>query len=400
MRWAALIAAVLVAAGLGVAVGFVLDDHAPTRAPSASPTPPALVVTSRRTWSDGETRLLVETGSLGADPMRGFVLYHEADRWIDQHTGKETERFVNAEPRFFTSADRSGPLRIVASSRWSWVLQSSGGVRSVLERDTAEGPPSYYVLGKRLDPAHLPRMARHGLAVPVVYGPTKTRAVVLIGHQTNGAWTAYGYLDGFSVPRASSVSGMLRRPLRRPGDGLFSVDPLARRLVRVHSAGGPAPKPGADIPPRCSTWHGEDGRTYETCPDRIAIVRPSGSTVTLARYAAPHYVESRWTFLSVSPSGRTLLLEHDIYACGTSRQAFLLSLHDGALRPAFDSSYQSEPVGWLPGGVALVAGQELADCEGSPISGLYSVWPEVPDLAPQLVVATSAQDATGWAPGD
>lgn len=97
------------------------------------------------------------------------------------------------------------------------------------------------------------------------------------------------------------------------------------------------------------------------------------------------------------PNARSILLEHDLYACGTSRQAFLLTVGSGVIRPAFgDPEIQSEPLGWLPGDYALVGGQRAGGCEGSPESGLYSVWTNVADVNPQLVAATSSQDATAW----
>lgn len=338
------------------------------------------------------------TGSLGTDPSRGFVLYTEADRWIDPRPNRESSRFVNAEPRFFSSAGRSGALRIVSASPRSWVLESSGGVRSVLELDTLDQGPSYYVLGKRLDPAHLPPIAQRGLVVPVVYGSPRRKAVLLVGRKTlDGPWTEYGYLEGFSLPPASTIASTLLRPLRGPKGALFRIDPRGRRLVPGGIAGKPPPPASSDIPPRCSTWHVAGAASYVTCPDRISVLRPDGSQSVVGRYAAPSHVDSRWTYLAVSPSARTILLEHDIYACGTSRQAFVLSVRDGVIRPAFgDPNVESEPLGWLPGEQALVAAQRPTGCEGYPESGLYTVWTDVPDLGPQLVLATSSQDATAW----
>ncbi len=91
----------------------------------------------------------------------------------------------------------------------------------------------------------------------------------------------------------------------------------------------------SDIPPRCSNWHVAAGATYVACPDQITAVRADGSRSVLARYVPPRSVDSRWTYLTVSPNARSILLEHDLYACGTSRQAFLFTVGSGVIRPAF-----------------------------------------------------------------
>jgi hypothetical protein len=82
-------------------------------------------------------------------------------------------------------------------------------------------------------------------------------------------------------------------------------------------------------------------------------------------------VDRRWTFVSPSADGRTLLLEQDIYSCG-DRQAYFLSTR---------------------GGAALVAIQFNAECGSSERSGLYRAYPDGSD---DFILSTSGDDATLW----
>jgi hypothetical protein len=152
------------------------------------------------------------------------------------------------------------------------------------------------------------------------------------------------------------------------------------------------------MPPRCSTWSGNERGSYVACEDSIVLVRPDGSRTTLLRQNVAKTLGQRWTFLEPSPNGRTLLLEQDQYACGTSRQTYLLSAA-GKLEPVTGrvlgaEDVQSEPLGWLSDNTALVAVQNDNGCEGTLRSGIYRIWPKS-DWG-QLVVATSSEDATLW----
>ena len=83
-------------------------------------------------------------------------------------------------------------------------------------------------------------------------------------------------------------------------------------------------------------------------------------------------------FFALSPNRRTLLLEQDVYACGTSRQGYFLPAGGGSLQPVVgDASTQSEPVGWLSDGSALVAAQSDASCEGVPVAGISYGYPDM-----------------------
>jgi hypothetical protein len=88
-----------------------------------------------------------------------------------------------------------------------------------------------------------------------------------------------------------------------------------------------------------------------------------------------------------------LLLEQDIYACGTDRQAYFLSASGGRLQRAVgDRATTSEPLGWLRGGAALVAIQ-FGGCDGAPRSGIYRAYPSGWD---DFILSTSGEDATLW----
>jgi hypothetical protein len=384
----------LSAGAIGVAVGFVLDDH---QAPRAATAARELRVSSTWVSNDRDRHLRVVSGAFAADPRRGFVLLARSERWIDQRNPeRESKRFVQARPLVFTSADRSGPLHIVTSSDSSWILDSSGGSRSVLEL-VGEGGPLFFTLGRRLDPVRLPRLTAHGLAVPIVYGPSRRKAVLLVGRESEATWRLYGYLPGFSLPQPGAAAERFARPLLGPDRALYRVDAVARRLVRA----GTAPRqkaPSYAIPPRCSTWETALG-SFRTCPDSVGSLAGDGSVRTLYRLPGANALAGRWTFLAPSADGKRLLLEYSVYACGTSRQAFFLPVGGGSLQPAVaDASSQSEPLGWLSDGAALVAAQSSSDCEGASSSGIYQSWPGVTSPASQLVVATSGQDATLWGP--
>ncbi len=254
-----------------------------------------------------------------------------------------------------------------------------------------QGRPAFEMLGPRLDPGHLPAMTRQGLAVPVVYGPKRVKAVLLVGARNRYTFPVYGYLAGFSLPPAKPSTAALARPLLGPDHRLYRVDRTARRLVPVGRFLAQAAVP-FKIPPRCSTWPTKAGRIL-ACANSIELVRPDGTQTTLLRQPGISQSNTRWAFVSPSPNERTLLLEQDIYACGTDRQAYFLSTSGGALERAVgDVATQSEPLGWLGGGAALVAIQ-FGGCDGAARSGLYGAYP---DGSNRLIVATSGQDATLW----
>src|SRR6266516_268761 len=175
-RLAPLAALVALAAG-GVGAGAVLLLRSSDR--------PVLKVEARWSWHDRNTRIEVTAGSLASDPRRGFLLFELAARRIDPTTGSSVGALVGTQTHLFTTPGRPGPLRLVAASRWSWVVEAAGGYRAVLELGTRDSAAFFYVLGRQLDPGHLPRLPRAGLAVPVTYGPAKVRALLLVGRGRN-----------------------------------------------------------------------------------------------------------------------------------------------------------------------------------------------------------------------
>jgi hypothetical protein len=357
--------AIVAALVLGVGAGVVLDR---TR---SKPQPVVLPVSQ---WSSAADGTKIVAGSLAADPKRGVVLFE------DRRLG----------PSLYSMPTRSGPLHLVSSTYGSWVLETSQGARAVLQFADDQGRPAFEMLGPQLDPGHLPALTRQGLAVPVVYGPKRVKAVLLVGARNPYTFPVYGYLAGFSVPPAKPSTAALARPLLGPDHRLYRVDRASRRLVPVGRSLERAPAP-SKIPPRCSTWPTTAGRVL-ACAASIELIRPDGKT-TLLRQPGISQSNTRWVFVSSSPNGRTLLLEQDIYACGADRQTYFLSTNGGALRRAVgDVATQSEPLGWLGGGAALVAIQ-YGECDGAARSGLYRAYPDGSD---GLIVATSGQDATLW----
>jgi hypothetical protein len=357
--------AIAAAAALGLGAGVVLER-------SRSKPQPVLLPVSH--WSSKVVGMQVVAGSLAADPQRGVVLFH------DNANG----------PTLFSMPSPSGALHLVSSSPGSWVLETARGTRAVLWLG-GEHDASFEVLGKRLDPAKLPPLTQQGLAVPVVYGPRRSKAVLLVGARTSYAFPLYGYLPGFSLPQARPASAALARPLLGPDHRLYRIDREARKLVpvgrSVEQAAGPF-----KIPPRCSTWP-SNNRRYIACADSVVVVQPEGTRTTLLRQPGVSQDNTRWSFLLPSADGRILLLEQDIYACGTDRQAYFLSTNGGGLERAVgDRATTSEPLGWLRDGGALVAIQ-FGGCDGAPRSGLYRAYPDGSD---NFIVATSGQDATLW----
>ena len=105
-------------------------------------------------------------------------------------------------------------------------------------------------------------------------------------------------------------------------------------------------------------------------------------------------------FFALTPNRRTLLLEQDVYACGTSRQGYFLPARGGSLQPVVgDASTRSEPLGWLSDGSALVAGQSDASCEGIPVAGIYQAWPGPVAAWSRLLVAATSANAATWGQG-
>jgi len=359
---------------------------------------PALHVVSSFERHDEDSRLRVVSGSLGIDPRRGFVLYQAAARWFDQDAADlEKGRLLSAPPALFAMPGRSGPLRIVDSSRWDWVLEADGGVRAVLSSGEF-GEAALSVLGRRLDPTHLPAIEKQGVAVAVRYEPSHRRAVLLVGHRrATAAWRLYGYLSGFSVPAGTNVAALLARPLAGPDGGLYRIDPQRRRLVRTDESSRRAVRRLAH--PGCSSWPQPTGGRYAACPWSVAVVRPDGSRRTLLRRK---HLAGGWGFLAPSPDGRTLLLERDEFGCGVYPQVAFLPVRGGGLespvQPSAEEAVESEPLGWLRDGSALIAVQRTGGCEGVPRSGIYRVWPG--GTRPmELVVETSGTDATTWGTG-
>ena len=103
---------------------------------------------------------------------------------------------------------------------------------------------------------------------------------------------------------------------------------------------------------------------------------------------------SGWAVLDPSPDGRWLLLEQDLYSCGTASTAKLVRSSGGTPIPAIPRTRRSYALGWLPDNTALVAAQSRG-CDPPPPAAIYQVRPGGRPSA-ELVIATDAQDATAW----
>ena len=117
-----------------------------------------LQVVSR--WSGrlfkGAPLMRLVSGSLGADPGRGFVLV--------QTKGQK--------PGFFSTPEGVGALRVHSASRYGWVVRSSSGDLALVDPGFTEAgtDPSFTFLGRQLDPKNLGGIGASGVAVPVTYG--------------------------------------------------------------------------------------------------------------------------------------------------------------------------------------------------------------------------------------
>jgi hypothetical protein len=343
---------------------------------------PDLLVVSRWYSPPNSQHIEVLSGALASDPHRGFVLVESG----------------RGQPRFFATAARDGSLRLVdgAIGRYgsSFVFRAGDGVTADVDVDQL-GAASFYELGRRLDAQHLPALTLHGVAVPVLVGPKRRQAVILVGRSSDGSWIPYGFVSGFELPAASSVDEILHRPLLGPHDRLYRIDPRLRRLVPTASSGRPATSRGPGT--GCSIWPQTDRTKYVACSRTIARVERGNVSRTVFRQPSSG-VEITWPFLAPSPDGRTLLLEEDFSSCGTHEFADALPLGSGVLLPILGGG-QAEPLGWLPFSQweeALVAGLGNGSEEcGSAPDGIYDVYVR-PEASSSLIVATNVADATMW----
>jgi hypothetical protein len=175
---------------------------------------------------------------------------------------------------------------------------------------------------------------------------------------------------------------------------LYRVDPEQRRLARA----GHLQRPNhAALPhPGCSSWPQPSGDRYRACPGSITLIHGTAET-TLIR---GKHLAGGWGFAMPSPNGRTLLLEADEFGCGIYPRAAFLSKKGRSLRfpipESSDGAIESEPLGWLHDGSALIAVQNDDGCEGTLKSGIHRAWPNQM-RPPELILETSGTDATTWA---
>jgi hypothetical protein len=382
---------------VGVGVGFLLATASETPSAAAGSIPDLQVVSS---WSGdvaGKQVRLV-TGSLQADPGRGFALVQ---------TG-------NQKPGFFTTPEGAGALRIASSSSGEWELRSSNGALAVADMGWASASnPSFTFLGRPLDPANLGPIAPRGVAVAYEYGPWRYKQgrrahndVVLVEHTKDWpGWKLYGYLPGFTLPRPVADAKVhhpvlgtteeLKQPLLGPDGRLYSIDTKKERLV---------PANGWRSATRtfnfgdCTTWPAANGGSYRACPNSISLRTAHGGAhpVFHGHLGKKSLGGTSWVFVQPSPNRKWLLLQDVTGACGGPTWAYFLPTKGGPLWQAFPGNYFSEALGWLPDNSALVAAQSQG-CEGNPTSGIYQITPSNPTFPnEQLVFPGYVFDATTW----
>jgi hypothetical protein len=265
-RAVAVVSALLAGAGAGAVI--VSASQAPSAA--AGPTGNLQVVSSwsGRLWK-GSPQVRVVSGSLGADPGRGFVLV--------QTKGQE--------PGFFSTPEGTGALRVSSRSAYGWVLRASNGALAVVGPGFPESgaAPSFTFLGRPLNPANLGPIGADGVAVPITYGgphgphrvPSKTAVVLVEQTQSFPGWKLYGYLPGYSLAGWSASRPELQQPLRGPDGRLYSIDAKNGRLVST-SGWRASPQRGR-FKFGCRTWPAANGASYRACQNSIVLRKSDGA---------------------------------------------------------------------------------------------------------------------------
>jgi hypothetical protein len=273
----------IVAAAGGVVAGRQLRAHPPK--PKPRPSGGFIVTSSYQSRNPAEQApMSIRTGATADAPGWGAVLFTE----YDQYTGSGKRRRIAAgSPVLLVSPDRTGRLRIVDHSlrSASFLLRSSRGWLYSLTWESNLTVPTLYELGRKLNPARLPPITRGGFAVPMTYvkNDRTHSAVVLVGINDTGGIispsTLYGYLDGYALPKPTSLFAPLKRPLLGPDRATYGIDVAARRLVRVSAPlpGRRAWDPFDSLPAKgCSSWPGAHA-TYLACPTSVIRIARDGS---------------------------------------------------------------------------------------------------------------------------
>ena len=389
------VVAVVSAVLVGIGVGFLMASASETPSASAGSTPDLQVV-SRWSGHPYGSQVTLLSGSLRADPGRGFALVQTR----------------GLKPVFFSTPEGAGALRLESSSGSGWVLRSSNGARVLVSPGFREPGilPSFTYLGRRLNPDKLGPIGPRGIAVAFGYGRYNKNGLqaendVVLVEQTKKwpDWKLYGYLPGFTLPRVVAKAKVqqevlgttqeLKQPLLGPDGKLYSIDPKLEQLVPASA--------WRSVPRKfnfgdCTTWPARNGGSYRACPKTIRLRTANGATRTVFhRHLA--FGGRSWVFAQPSPNGKWLLLQDAYGACGIATWSYFVPTRGGGpLWSAFAGAYTSEALGWLPDNTALIAAQSET-CEGNQTNGIYQVTPSDPTYPQsQLVFAGDVFDATTW----
>jgi hypothetical protein len=386
-------AAATIALVAGVVLGLSLR-HDAKREPTAKS---AFIASSRyvdRSWGHVNSRVL--SGVMSSSPRWPFVIWQG--------------RSENGSPRPYpvTFEQPVGPLRIIEGGGESLLLRSKDGYSYALERSSEYGQdsaPFLTTLGHQLDPEHLPKLSRLGVAVPVRYGAnSKRKAVILVGLDRTLSPHLYGFLAGYSLPKPVSYSR--DRPLLGQDHALYRIDRSARRLRLVTEPRvSRKSRASTGFTTTCYSVSAGSAGTYEGCPGKIDLVHPDGTRTTLYAettfIANPRWCEGKCIFEIVipSPDRRTLLVQEGFYGggCGVWESSFL-SAAGGKPRSALPSPSigNSWALGWLNADTALLAADAPGECFRRSL-GIYIT--NRTTRFPQLILATTSNDATIWRSG-